>query len=92
VDPDGKRDEERAGEEEHLVAAEVPAGQPHGDEEHDARRDHARLRRGRNHRPARAERAAACTRDLTRERARSSGEGATRSGARGWGSRAAREG
>ena len=53
VDPDGERDEERAGEEEHLVSAEVPPRQPHGHEQHDARRDHARLRRGRNHRPAR---------------------------------------
>jgi hypothetical protein len=51
VYPDGERDEQRPGEEEHLVPAEVPPGEPHGDEQHDARGDHARLRRGGNHRP-----------------------------------------
>lgn len=43
VDADGEGDEEEAAEEEHLVAAEVPAGHPHRDEEDDARRHDAQL-------------------------------------------------
>lgn len=38
VDADGEGNEESPTEEEHLVAAEVPAGHPHRHEEHDAGR------------------------------------------------------
>jgi len=87
VDPDGERDEERAGEEEHLVSAEVPPRQPHGHEQHDARRDHARLRRGRNHRPARP----GGRLRFTPVSARASGEAPPDLGRGGAGSRAARD-
>ena len=43
VDADSEGDEERAAEEEHLVAAEMPSGHPHRHEQHYAGRQDAQL-------------------------------------------------
>lgn len=49
MDPNSKRNEEGPTEEEHLVAAEMPARHSHGDEEHHAGRQQSQLDRSEHH-------------------------------------------
>lgn len=51
MDADGEGDEERPAEKEHLIAAEMPSGHAHRDEEDNAGGEHANLRSHRHGSP-----------------------------------------